>query len=578
MNPMLSINRANTNSLWASVLVETLYRCGLQHVVISPGSRSTPLTLAFVAHAGINSIPVLDERSAGFFALGLVKQTHKPVALVCTSGTAATNYFPAVVEASEARIPLLVLTADRPPELQDCGAGQTINQVGLYGNFPVYQEAMDMPACQLEELRSMKAAIVRAYGHALRGPVHLNLPFRDPLHPVEDGSTKNVAEIASDFFDDVVVARGEKKPMREPINISVGKGIIICGTEIPEDPSEYCNQVANLSDVSGWPVLADGLSPVRNFASRQKRLVTGYDFLLRNLDLREILRPECAIALGPLPTSKELREWLTETEVEIFHVQPTGKNLDPTGRVVQVVEVSVSEIDSSFSFGRTVDAKYVHRWLEAQGKAIAGLAEAFQEEGAQSFEGLISYLLPQYLPASTPVFVASSMPVRDVEYFWPPNDSQAQVFSSRGVNGIDGTLSTSLGVAYRNQPAVLLSGDLAFLHDSNGLLIRPKFEGHLTVILINNHGGGIFNHLPISGFEPPFDEYFGTPQEVDFRQLVESNGAEYHKLDAIDGLGDYVGELPESGIRVLEIDTNRYHDAEYRRKLFKSICGSPRLA
>ncbi len=571
---MLNIDRANTNSLWASVLAETFFRCGLEHVVISPGSRSTPLTLAFFSHAGINTIPVLDERCAGFFALGLARQTHKPVALVCTSGTAAANYFPALAEASEARVPLLVLTADRPPELQDCGAGQTIDQTRLYGDFPVYQKVMETPVCQWDGLLGLKADIVRAYGRALGGPVHLNCPFRDPLYPVEDGSTEGVPEIGPEFFHDVVVPREDETLVGESITLSGERGIIICGTEIPPDPFEYVKAVARLSDDSGWPVLADGLSPVRNFASGQKRLVTGYDFILGNAELRDSLPPQCAIALGPLPTSKTLRQWLTHTEVDIYHVHRTGKNLDPTGRVVRVVEANISEINSRFGFDPKADPAYADKWLKAQGRVMAGLKDALPGKGALSFEGLISHHLARYLPENTPVFVASSMPVRDVECFWPPNDSRAQVYASRGVNGIDGTLSTALGVAYRNRPAVLLTGDLAFLHDSNGLLLRPKFEGHLTVILINNHGGGIFNHLPVAGFEPPFEEYFATPQAVDFRKLVESNGVEYHKLDTIEQLGNYLGALPERGIRALEIETDRYRDAAYRKELFQSISGS----
>lgn len=568
---MFNIDRANTNSLWASVLAETLFRCGLEHVVISPGSRSTPLTLAFVSHAGLNTIPVLDERSAGFFALGLARQTHKPVALVCTSGTAAANYFPALVEASEARVPLLVMTADRPPELQDCGAGQTIDQTRLYGDFPVYQQVMETPVCRWESLLGLKADMVRAYGRALGGPVHLNCPFRDPLHPVVDGSTEGVPEIGPEFFHDVVGPRKEVTCRGEPITLSGERGIIVCGTESPPDPFAYVKAVAQLSDESGWPVLADGLSPVRNFASLQKRLVTGYDFLLRNAKLSDSLRPRCAIALGPLPTSKALRQWLTDTEVDIFHVHRTGKNLDPTGRVVRVVKAKASEINSRFCFDGEGDPAYADRWLKAQGRVMAGLKDALPGKGGLFFEGLISRHLPRYLPQNTPVFVAGSMPVRDVEYFWPPNDSGARIYASRGVNGIDGTLSTALGVAYRNRPAVLLTGDLAFLHDSNGLLLRPKFEGHLTVILINNHGGGIFNHLPIAGVEPPFEEFFATPQAVDFRKLVESHGAEYHKLDAIEHLGHYLGALPERGIRVLEIETDRYRDAAFRKNLFRSL-------
>jgi 2-succinyl-5-enolpyruvyl-6-hydroxy-3-cyclohexene-1-carboxylate synthase len=571
---MLQIDRANTNSLWCSVLAETLSRCGLQYVVVSPGSRSTPLTMAFARHNSIEAIPVLDERSAGFFALGLAKQTHKPVALVCTSGTAAVNYFPAVVEASEARIPLLVLTADRPPELRDCGAGQTINQIRLYGDFPVHQEEMAIPDFAEDSLVDLKARLIHAYGKSLKGPVHLNCPFRDPLPPIADESTVGAPEIGESFFADIGLCTSEGVCEFEGISINSGKGIIICGTDAPLDPEAYCRSVAALSEVSGWPVLADGLSPVRNFASLQHCLITSYDLILRNDSLGRTLLPEYVIALGPLPTSKRLREWLTEADVKLYHVHQTGKNLDPTGSVAKVVDLPVTKVVECFNFGGERNAAYQTAWSQAQTKVSKSLGTQFGAASTQGFEGTIAWLLPQMLPERTPVFVASSMPVRDVEYFWPPNDKRIKVFASRGANGIDGTLSTALGVAHGNQPTVLLTGDLAFLHDSNGLLIRPKFKGHLTVILVNNRGGGIFSHLPVSRFEPPFEEFFATPQEVKFKQLIESTGCEYLKLDSILNLAELLNPLPKSGIRVIEIETDRHRDSEYRKQLFSHISQS----
>jgi 2-succinyl-5-enolpyruvyl-6-hydroxy-3-cyclohexene-1-carboxylate synthase len=570
---MTSINLANTNTLWSSVLVETLYRCGLRHAVISPGSRSTPLAVAFAVHEGIAAIPILDERSAGFFALGIARKSHKPVALVCTSGTAGANYFPAVIEASEARVPLLVFTADRPPELRDCGAGQTINQIRLFGDFPVFQTEMEIPSPILEDLNSMKTGLAYAYSESIKGPVHLNCPFRDPLPPIVDGSVESV-DIKASFFADISVSPRLSQALVEAIQIFTNRGIIICGTDSPENPKAYCEAVALLSEASGWPVLADGLSPVRNFASLQKRLVTTYDLILRNESLRDSLKPEQVIALGPLPTSKELRAWLTESKGVMYHFHVTGKNLDPTGTVERVFDVPVSDVNACFNFSNSAGSDYSDKWLNADSRVQKAFDETFRQPVAKDFEGMIARLLPKLLPTDTPVFVASSMPVRDVEYFWPANDKQFQVYASRGANGIDGTLSTALGVAYENKPSVLLTGDLAFLHDSNGLFIRPKFKGHLTVILINNQGGGIFNHLPIAQFDPPFEEFFATPQEVDFKPFVESTGCTYQKLSSITQLKDHLDQLPDSGIRVIEIETNRKKDSEFRRELFNIISAS----
>ncbi len=568
---MASINRANTNSLWSSILVECLYRCGLRQVVISPGSRSTPLTVAFASHPGMEAIPVLDERSAGFFGLGLAKQSHKPVALVCTSGTAAVNYFPAVVEASEAGVPLLVLTADRPHELRNCGAGQTIDQIRLYGDYPVFQEEMALPSVSVEVLEKMRDQIARSYTEGVRGPVHLNCPFRDPLPPTPDESVPVDFKLPDGFYLDLPVAESRESSEPCEIDIQTGKGILICGTDAPEDPKAYSQAVARIAELSCWPVLADGLSPVRNYKFPKPGVITSYDLILRNSELRKALRPDCVIALGPLPTSKELRKWLSESDAKMYHVHPMDKNLDPTGKVVKVVDQRVEKLTTVFRFAENGDESYSKRWSNAQNQAAAQIADAFDSEAARAFEGRIAWNLPRWLPKRTPLFVASSMPVRDLEYFLPSNESEIQVFASRGVNGIDGTLSIALGIAHENQPSVLLTGDLAFLHDSNGLLIAPKFKGHLTVILINNRGGGIFNHLPVASFDLPFEDFFATPQTVNFQKWVEGASCEYIHVEHMDELATYLSTMPSRGIRVIEVETDRYRDSEYRKQLFKSI-------
>ena len=224
-----------------------------------------------------------------------------------------------------------------------------------------------------------------------------------------------------------------------------------------------------------------------------------------------------------------------------------------------------------FTFEEETNLEYVEEWLTAEATAHEKLAEAFSSNDADCFEGKVAYRLPNLIAQDTPVYVASSMPVRVVEYFWPPNDNQASIYASRGANGIDGTLSTALGMAHNGKSAILLTGDLAFLHDSNGLLIRSQFKGHLTILLINNQGGGIFNHLPIAEFEPPFHEFFATPQHVDFRLLAESTESTYLKLKRPEELESLLSNLPNSGIRIIEIETDRKGDSEFRKNLFHTI-------
>jgi 2-succinyl-5-enolpyruvyl-6-hydroxy-3-cyclohexene-1-carboxylate synthase len=280
----LNLDFRNTNSVWCSVLAETLVRCGVTRAVVSPGSRSAPLTFALAAHPGIEAIPVLDERSAGFFALGLAKQHHAPVALVCTSGTAAANFLPAVVEAHEGGVPLLVLTADRPPEMRDCQSGQTIDQQKLYGAFVNFAHEVAVPEATLPLLRYLRQTVAHAVARCLRpaGPVHLNCPFRDPLPPVADGRTAGLrGKLGAEFFAGLtppLPALGSDLPKEFPV---AARGLIVAGPVQPADPQRYAAAVEVLATLTGWPVLADSLSPLRG-AMPAEPFVVNYDVLARN--------------------------------------------------------------------------------------------------------------------------------------------------------------------------------------------------------------------------------------------------------------------------------------------------------
>ncbi len=566
------IDSTTTNALWAGILVETLSRLGLEQVVISPGSRSTPLAIAFARHNSIEAIPVLDERSASFFALGLAKKSHKPVALVCTSGTAAANYFPAVIEASESGVPLLVFTADRPVELRNCGAGQTIDQQKIYGNYPVHQIELANPDEDWAQLRYLRQTMVKAYTEANRGPVHVNCPFKDPLISIGHGCDRIETGIEPGFFEQLGVVFSKSTQLTVPIEINQTKGLIVCGSEIPADVPSYIEHISELSRRSGWPVLVDALSPVRNYVDKIPNMISCYDTIIRECNFADNNKPEVVVCLGPLPTSKVLRSWLSEVQASMFHFTQGDRNLDPTHSRTVSIEGDAKLALQGLIFKEAGDEDYLNRWLAAQSKLSATINEALNK--IPEFEGSIAGSLPFLLPKKTPVFVANSMPIRDMEYFWPLNDNRHEIYFSRGANGIDGTLSTALGVAHGNRPSILLTGDLAFLHDSNGLMIAPKFNGHLTVLLINNNGGGIFNHLPVASAEDTFEEFFATPQVIDFKLLCESTGVVYVNLEAIDELPDYISELPESGIRVIEIKTDRYHDSKYRKDLFKTLSDS----
>lgn len=568
----------NVNALWCGVCAEVLARLGLRHVVISPGSRSTPLVVAFAGHSEIEAIPVLDERSAAFFALGLAKRTLTPVALVCTSGTAGANYFPAVIEARESGIPLLVITADRPPELRACASGQTIDQQKLFGDYVNFYHELALPVASEPLLRYLRQTLSHAYLRTLGptpGPVHLNAPFRDPLAPEDDGS---LAHWPADF--DWATFLGRLTPPQPGLLDSVlpristdVHGVIVAGAAQPADPAAYAATVGEISRRLGWPVLAEGLSPLRNYASEVPHLVTSYDTILRNPTAAERLRPEMVLALESWPTSKVLRGWLEAAAAPTLLVSERADNRDALHGRTQAVRMSLAVLAAHVPEATDPNG-YQRLWRTFEGKSRLALdtrLTALEER----FEGKATWLLAQHLPAGTTLSVANSMPVRDVEYFWPPGDRHIRSQFNRGANGIDGTLSTALGAAHGDEgPAVLLTGDLALLHDTNGFLLRPRFRGSLTIVLINNRGGGIFEHLPIARHEPPFEDFFVTPQEADFEALCRAYGANHVAVNDWAHFVSLITRLPASGIQVLELRTDRKRDAAMRREIFATVAAS----
>ncbi len=562
MNPP-PLDFRNTNALWGSVVAEVLVRCGVTHAVVSPGSRSTPLTMALARHPGIEAIPVLDERSAAFFALGQAKRTGRPVVLVCTSGTAGANYFPAVIEAHESRVPLLVMTADRPPEMRDCASGQTIDQQKLFGGYVVAWHEMAVPEARPDLLRYLRQTLAWAVGRTVDGPVHLNLPFRDPLPPVADGSCAAVEpEWPADFFDHLEPAAPMESRLVFRQKATTTRGLIVAGPASTVTPADYVARIGQLSRALGWPILADALSPLRHHGLN---VVTTYDAVLRNEAIARDLTPRSVLCLEAWPTSKVLRSFLERSGAEVTLVAPGAANRDALHGRTRHLTARPDQLEAE---GKApADTAYSEAWRHAERSARRHLDGAIAAEQTR-FEPKAAWLLAAHLPAGTPLFVASSMPVRDVEYVWPATDRGHRVFFNRGANGIDGTLSTALGIAHGGERAVLLTGDLALLHDANGFLSVPRLRGSLTIVLINNAGGGIFEHLPVAQFDPPFEAYWATPQSGDFARLCSAHGIEHVGIRDWSQFVELVSTLPEQGVRVLELKTDRKRDAAMRKSLF----------
>lgn len=573
----MSLDFRNTNTLWASIITETLKRLGLTTAIICPGSRSTPLTITFAQEKQIKTIPILDERSAAFFALGIAKKTNLPVALICTSGTAGANFYPAIIEAKESRISLLIFTADRPPELRDCHSGQTIDQVKMYGNYPNWQTELATPSLEINLLNYLRQTIIYGWERSLfptPGPVHFNIPFRDPLAPISDSNSNQLKSLINleNFFDSIPknqsnLANFTSYSIQNHLQEwqKSERVIIVCGTASPPFPQEYCQAISHLSQTLKCPVLAEGLSPLRNHHQLNPYLISTYDLILRNQQIAQQLTPEIVIQIGDLPTSKELRTWLETTQPKRWIIDPSHHNFDSLHGKTTHLRISVEQLANFCQLEANIDHKYLQIWCDIEAKVRQKITQEMKAK-ENLFESKVAWLISQTLPPETPIFIANSMPVRDVEFFWQSNNSRIQPFFNRGANGIDGTLSTALGIAYRQKSSVMLTGDLALLHDTNGFLLKNKFIGHLTIILINNNGGGIFEMLPISQFEPHFEEYFATPQDIDFAQLCATYNVEYELINSWQHLQQRLNPLPENGIRVLELRTNRKADAKWRQE------------
>ncbi|HBR93987.1 MAG TPA: 2-succinyl-5-enolpyruvyl-6-hydroxy-3-cyclohexene-1-carboxylic-acid synthase [Opitutae bacterium] len=567
--PFDAIARSNVNSAWGALTMEVLARLGVNTVVTSPGSRSTPLTIAAARNARVEALSILDERSAAFYALGLAKRTRRPVALVCTSGSAAVNYWPAVLEASMSGTPLIIMTADRPAELRDCSSGQTIDQLKLYGDSVRQFKELALPECSPEMLAYLRQSLVHAVHLSLSanaGPVHLNFPFRDPLPPSLDASQpvveaavlEEAATVSTRPCEAVLQAGGLDLVALERLS-SHSRGLIIVGTENPRCGDEaFANAVSMISKKLGWPVLADVLNPLRNYASEDRRVITRYDTFLRESGEQASLQPTAILQIGSLPTSKVLRAWLGQLNAVSFLLSASPINIDPLHRVATPLYGDVLSLAEHLQHQR-VDSDWASKWTTLEARQSQAIDERMGNLDTL-FEGKVAWLLSRHLPVGSSVFLASSMSVRYAEYFWSAGSRACAVFCNRGANGIDGTLSTALGVAHGGRPAFLLTGDLAFLHDSNGLLASSQLRGSLTVVLINNNGGGIFEHLPVAQMDPPFEQYFSTPQDVDTGQLCAAYRVPHQVVNDWSQLVNALTKSSDPGLRVLELLTDRKAD------------------
>jgi 2-succinyl-5-enolpyruvyl-6-hydroxy-3-cyclohexene-1-carboxylate synthase len=493
-------------------IVDEFARCGVEHAATAPGSRNTPIVEALVGDGRIRCWSHIDERSAGFFALGAAKATGRPTVVTCTSGTAAANLLPAVIEAHEAGVPLIVLTADRPPELRDVGAGQAIDQLKLFGDAAKLFVEVGVDEATPETMRWARSLACRAFITASEGPpgpVHLNIPLREPLVvdqplPPEPGPGGR-----QDGAPWVSALRPEAMP-RTPRKHQFD-GVVFVAGELGTDPG-LGSRLAAFATRAGVPLLADPQSGARSGSAA----IAHYDLILR--EPSGGLTPQVVCRIGELPTSKPLRSWIASLNAAV-HVTLSGDSRwsDPSSQVFQRTVGSLSQLLDRLETDQVVPAD--PSWLAAWRTADDAVGQAISAPLADSglSEPAVAALLGSELPSACTCFVASSMPIRDVEEFFPVRDSPPRVLSNRGANGIDGTVSSAFGVAATSdEPVVLLIGDVALAHDLGGLMSARRTSLKLTIVLINNDGGGIFNFLPIASQQDIFEAHVGTPHGLDF--------------------------------------------------------------
>ena len=549
---------------YIAALVDEFYQLGVRHAVFSPGSRSTTMAMLFKEHEGFETYMNIDERSASFMALGIAKAHKEPTVLVCTSGSAVAHYLPAILEAQYSGIPLIVLSADRPHTLLHVGAPQTVDQHKIFGTAVNYFEELAVP--QESHYYTYPRQVARkAYMKAMdtkKGPVHINVPLFEPLVPelsrnhFEAGrsSFKVVKPNYSDIF-----ACGEGNNLLERYE----RILILAGPQIDIDEAEM---IRSFGESLQAPILADPLSNVRGCGT-SKVVISTYDALLAGQAFWHELKPDCVIQFGQIVVSKRVQQMVASWDnVEYIEVNATMDSMNPTGKTTMHMQASIDVFTNLYGVKNDSPA-YLGKWqhLETAGKQKLGTAI----EEPSCFEGRTIRELQQHISDNAQVLIANSMSIRDFDYFWFSGESKAVLYGNRGVNGIDGTISTALGLAANGRPTYLVTGDLSLFHDLNGLAVAKPHNLNLTIILHNNDGGGIFEYLPQKGTKH-FDYLFSTSQGLDYSGAAKLYGCGYTKISSPDELSSVLAKIgQESGVHIIEIPTNREYSRELHKKYTK---------
>ncbi|ACF14443.1 2-succinyl-6-hydroxy-2,4-cyclohexadiene-1-carboxylic acid synthase/2-oxoglutarate decarboxylase [Chloroherpeton thalassium ATCC 35110] len=572
----------NINSLWAALIVEELVRNHISYFCVSPGSRSTPLTVAVARNSKAESLICIDERAAAYHALGYARATGTPAVLVCTSGTAVANYFPAVTEAAMSCIPMLVLSADRPPELRDTGANQTIFQPGIFGDYVRWHFDMPCPDENIPPsavLTTVSQAVYRAK-HSPAGPVHLNCMFREPLAPIdapvkpdyENGIAhwKNNAKPYSEYAPAVLFSDNKKIADIAQILENATAPLISVGRLSSQ---KEIDAVKSLTQTLNIPILADVCSGLR-LGCDFENFISYFDQLLLNADFAEKLRPDAIIHFGGETISKRLQQAIAKWKPKEYivvknHPFRFDQNHLATASVHAEIDWVCRELESHLP---NVKCDSILA-LKKQNRMVEKTLGKHLRPNDLLSEISVARLISTHIPETAGLFLSNSMPIRDMDMYATPSGASVRVGANRGASGIDGILASASGFAAGlEKPVTLLIGDLSLLHDLNSLFLIRTVRKPVILIVINNGGGGIFSFLPIAKHEDVFERYFETPQNLNVRLTAEMAGIEYfHPKTNAEFSDCYTDIMQKPRTVILEVKTERKANVELHKSLQKII-------
>lgn len=565
--------KVNRNILWATLFTDFLVKSGVKYACISPGSRSTPLTFAIASEKKIKSFPVVDERTSGFLALGIAKATNSPVVIVTTSGTATAELYPAIIEAYQSRVQLIICTADRPDYLRNTGSNQTINQKNIYKNHIRFFAELPLP---FPDKKNLKILLTSAYEAIItsilfdKGPVHLNFQFEKPFEPdsITDTVDESLLEFADSFSGSLLSGKAltidnlkSEIKVRSIDLITVGAGLF---------DKRFIQLLSKLSAKLNIPIFADANSGLRFSKKEIPNLISNYEALVRRKDFKKFFLPGIVIHFGRSLTSQNLEDFIVQSKAKRIVVNEHGDRFDSTKKAKIIKSQPEVFIEELLNKKLEKSSSDILNYLRDSNNKIESVKEKIFENSLNEVNVILQLL--ELIPEDSNLFIGNSLPVRYLDFYAPIQNKKINVFQNRGASGIDGIISTAIGVALASgKQTYLVIGDLSFYYDLNALLLAKKFAIPIKIILINNNGGRIFNYLPISKQKEIFQKYFVTPVNIDFKKISESFGVSY---ELIKSLNEYkkliVNSNKSNSCLILEVRTDSNFTKSLKEKFWNA--------